>query len=118
MNQDKQLMMLIFGCILNLDDEDIDKLKTGKYRLVCEEIDKERNNINIFSNEIENICIELLKCKSRDELLEMIDEHKLTKEKLTIICKYYEIYVGKNYTKDKIIDRIVDRVIGIREGFM
>ena len=51
---------------------------------------------------------------SRDDVYKILNKGSLKKEDIVNIANYYDIKVLKSYTKGRIIDSIVESVVGIK----
>lgn len=61
-----------------------------------------------------DVCGELDKVYSRDDAYKILSKGSLKREDIVNIANYYEIKVLKSYTKVRIIDSIVESVVGIK----
>ena len=61
-----------------------------------------------------DVCIELGKGCSKNEIYKILNKGSLKSEDIVNIANYYEIKVLKSYTKVRVIDSIVESVVGIR----
>lgn len=117
MNEAKMIVDLVFKYLSDLSEEDITKLLTGEYELVCKPTvisDTITEEEILEEYEIQNICNFIENILSKEQAIQFMEESKFTRDKLIKISKYFEIYIPKNYNKGKIMDKIADSVVGRR----
>lgn len=61
-----------------------------------------------------SLCDELDKVFSRDDVYKILNKGSLKKNDIVNIANHYDIKVLKSYTKGRIIDSIVESVVGIK----
>ncbi|MGL5329586.1 MAG: hypothetical protein ACRDD7_09975 [Peptostreptococcaceae bacterium] len=123
MEDSKKLFEIIYKFVSKSSDEDLKKLLDGEHRLSIEKKNKQnskkliknkklKSTNNIDNKDIEALYEDIKKCKSREVAKSLLVESKFTNSKLIEFGKYIEVNIPKSYNKEKIIERIVEIVIG------
>ena len=112
MEESKKLIEIIYKFISKAKNEDLNKLISGEYKLAFTNVDVKKKEILKDNGEIETLYNEIKKSSSREEAKDILVKSKFTKAKLLQLSEFLEVKIPKSYNKDKIIERIVDIVIG------
>ena len=112
MEDSKRLIEIIYKFISKAKNEDLNKLISGEYKLAFTNVEVKKKEILKDNGEIETLYKEIKKSNSREEAKDILVKSKFTKAKLLQLSEFLEVKIPKSYNKDKIIERIVDIVIG------
>ncbi|SCH47763.1 MULTISPECIES: hypothetical protein [unclassified Romboutsia] len=112
MEDSKKLIEIIYKFISKAKNDDLNKLISGEYKLAFTNVEVKKKEILKDNGEIEAIYKKIKKSNSREEAKDILVKSKLTKVKLLQLSEFLEVKIPKSYNKDKIIERIVDIVIG------
>ena len=113
MEKAKQIVDIVFRCISKLSDEEIGYLINKEAKLVYVDIKKVNDVKKSCENDILDICKVLDNVNSREKAYNLLGNN-IKKDMLFSIAKYFDVHVLKSYTKLKIIDSIVEGVVGNR----
>ena len=108
MEKSRKIIDIVFKTISKLRDEEIESIinKEGKLVYIKKEKDIKNN---------EQICYELDKISSREEAYKILKRKTIKKDDVINIANHYNIKILKSHTKAKIIDNIVEGVVGFKE---
>lgn len=124
MKNSRKLFEYLYEFVNTLGDNDLKKVCSGEYRIT---LDKEtsknpkhtkkiksvqKKSISIDVNKIEDLHKKILCCKSRAEAKKVFDESKFKKDELLSMGEYLKIKIPKSYNKPKIIDILVETLVG------
>ena len=112
MEDSKKLIEIIYKFISKAKNDDLNKLISGEYKLAFTNVEVKKKEILKDNGEIEAIYKKIKKSNSREEAKDILVKSKLTKVKLLQLSEFLEVKIPKSYNKDKIIERIVDIVVG------
>ena len=112
MEDSKKLIEIIYKFISKAKNDDLNKLISGEYKLAFTNVEVKKKEILKDNGEIETLYKEIKKSNSREEAKDILVKSKFTKAKLLQLSEFLEVKIPKSYNKDKIIERIVDIVIG------
>lgn len=112
MEDSKKLIEVIYKFISKSKNDDLDKLISGEYKLGFTKVEVKKKEVLKDNGEIEALYKEIKKSNSREEAKDILIKSKFTKVKLIQLSEFLDVKIPKSYTKDKIIERIVDIVVG------
>lgn len=117
MEKSRKIIDIVFKTISKLRDEEIESIinKEGKLVYIKKEKDIKNNEQKSEDKNILNICYELDKISSREEAYKILKRKTIKKDDVINIANYYNIKILKSHTKAKIIDNIVEGVVGFKE---
>ena len=104
MEKSRKIIDIVFKTISKLRDEEIESIINKEGKLVY--IKKEKD---IKNNE------QLDKISSREEAYKILKRKTIKKDDVINIANHYNIKILKSHTKAKIIDNIVEGVVGFKE---
>ena len=112
MEDSKKLIEIIYKFISKAKNDDLNKLISGEYKLGFTKVEVKKKEVLKDNGEIEALYKEIKKSNSREEAKDILIKSKFTKVKLIQLSEFLDVKIPKSYTKDKIIERIVDIVVG------
>ena len=117
MEKSRKIIDIVFKTISKLRDEEIESIinKEGKLVYIKKEKDIKNNEQKNEDKNILNICYELDKISSREEAYKILKRKTIKKDDVINIANHYNIKILKSNTKAKIIDNIVEGVVGFKE---
>ena len=117
MEKSRKIIDIVFKTISKLRDEEIESIinKEGKLIYIKKEKDIKNNEQKNEDKNILNICYELDKISSREEAYKILKRKTIKKDDVINIANHYNIKILKSHTKAKIIDNIVEGVVGFKE---
>ena len=117
MEKSRKIIDIVFKTISKLRDEEIESIinKEGKLVYIKKEKDIKNNEQKNEDKNILNICYELDKISSREEAYKILKRKTIKKDDVINIANNYNIKILKSHTKAKIIDNIVEGVVGFKE---
>lgn len=108
-------LKVLIGIIDQLNDEQYKGLINGTGKLVYQDIEKNQDTKK-DPKKIEvrtiNYANKLTQFDSREKAFDFIKKMKCKKNELIDIANYHNIHILKSYTKEKIIKRIVEALVG------
>lgn len=124
-NEISSLFIVIARTLEDLSEKQYDKILSGKGKLVYQEEDIQKNEIInmripkrrvIEDSEILSISTQLCNLNTREEAYDLLKSNKMNigKSDLVKLSSLLKVYVSKNDTRDKIIDKIVESVVGAK----
>lgn len=114
MEKSIKIIDIVFKTISKLIDDEIEGIINREGKLVYVKDEKVTKKDNGKSKNVLDVCGELDKVYSRDDAYKILSKGSLKREDIVNIANYYEIKVLKSYTKVRIIDSIVESVVGIK----
>ena len=114
MEKSRKILDVVFRCISKLSDDEIESLINKESKLVCISTKKKGVVAKRVDNELESICESIDKARFREEAYEILKKPTIKKDTLINIAKHLEVHVLKSYTKIKLIERIVETVVGTK----
>ena len=116
MEKSRKIIDIVFKTIAKLSDKEIESIinKEGKLVYVNDENTVKKDNRKAKNKDVSGVCDELDKACSREDAYKILNKGSLKKADILNIANYYEIKVLKSYTKVRIIDSIVENVVGIK----
>ena len=114
MEKSIKIIDIVFKTISKLSDDEIEGIINREGKLVYVKDEKVIKNENGKRKNVLDVCGELDKVYSRDDAYKILSKGSLKREDIVNIANYYEIKVLKSYTKVRIIDSIVESVVGIK----
>lgn len=129
MEESKKLFEIISKFISSSSENDLKKLIEGDYKLsfsnLKEDKDKPKksskknnktkkvvNKVEVDTKEIEDIYESIKVCSNRESAKNILLESKFTNAKLIELGKFIEVNIPKSYNKEKIIEKIIEVIIG------
>ena len=114
MEKSRKIIDIVFKTISKLSDDEIEGIINREGKLVYVKDEKVIKKENGNGKNALGVCGELDKVCSREDAYKILNKGSLKKEDIINIANHYEIKVLKNYTKVRIIDSIVESVVGIK----
>ena len=114
MEKSIKIIDIVFKTISKLSDDEIEGIINREGKLVYVKDEKVIKTENRKGKNVLDVCGELDKVYSRDDAYKILSKGSLKREDIVNIANYYEIKVLKSYTKVRIIDSIVESVVGIK----
>lgn len=114
MQKSRKIIDIVFKTISKLSDEEIESIINKEGKLVYIKEEKTQKKENNKGKNILDICYELDKICSREDAYKILTKSSIKKDDIINIATHYEIKVLKSYTKAKLIDSIVETVVGIK----
>lgn len=115
MEKSRKIIDIVFKTISKLSDKEIESIINKEGKLVYVNEVKKTMVMENNDKDVSDVCCELDKIYSRQEAYKLLRKNTLKKDDIISIANHYEIRVLKSYTKSKIIDNIVESVVGIKE---
>lgn len=115
MEKSRKIIDIVFKTISKLSDEEIESIINKEGKLVYLNEVKKTTTTKKSDKDVLDVCCELDKICSRQDAYKLLKKNTLKKDDIISIANHYEIRVLKSYTKSKIIDNIVESVVGIKE---
>lgn len=113
MEKAREILDVVFRCISKLSDEEIQRIINKEAKLVCVDINRDSKKEVVKGDNVLEICNSIDRLNSREDAYKFLSNN-IKKDKLFSIAKHFNVHVLKSYTKSKIIDSIVEGVVGIR----
>ena len=114
MEKSRKIIDIVFKTISKLSDDEIEGIINKEGKLVYVKDEKIHKKENGNGKNVLGICGELDKVCSRKDAYKILNKCSLKKEDIINIANHYEINVLKSYTKARVIDSIVESVVGIK----
>ncbi len=114
MEKSRKILDVVFKCISKLSDDEIESLINKESKLVCISTKKKEVVAQRVDSKLESICESIDKARFREEAYEILKKPNIKKDTLINIAKHLEVHVLKSYTKTKLIERIVETVVGTK----
>ena len=114
MEKSRKIIDIVFKTISKLSDDEIEGIINKEGKLVYVKYEKIHKKENGKCKNVLGICGELDKVCSRKDAYKILNKGSLKKEDIVNIANHYDIKVLKSYTKVRIIDSIVENVVGIK----
>lgn len=83
-------------------------------KLVCVSTKKKDVVVKSVDSNIKTICESIEKVRFRDEAYKVLKKPNIKKDTLINIAKCLDVHILKSYTKTKIIEYIVETVVGTK----
>lgn len=115
MEKSRKIIDIVFKTISKLSDEEIESIINKEGKLVYVNEVKKTTVMKNNDKDVSDVCCKLDKIYSRQEAYKLLKKNTLKKDDIISIANHYEIRVLKSYTKSKIIDNIVESIVGIKE---
>ena len=117
MEKSRKIIDIVFKTISKLSDEEIDSIinKEGKLVYIKQEKNIKNNQKKSEDKNVLDICCELDKIYSREDAYKILKRKTLKKDDVINIANHYKIKTLKSHTKAKIIDNVVEGIVGIKE---
>ena len=114
MEKSIKIIDIVFKTISKLSDDEIEGIINREGKLVYVKDEKVIKKENGNGKNVLSLCDELDKVFSRDDVYKILNKGSLKKNDIVNIANHYDIKVLKSYTKARIIDSIVESVVGIK----
>ena len=114
MEKSRKIIDIVFKTISKLSDDEIEGIINKEGKLVYVKDEKVIKKENGKGKNVLGVCGELDKVCSREDAYKILRKGSLKKEEIVNIANHYEINVLKSYTKARVIDSIVESVVGIK----
>lgn len=95
-----------------LNEQQYHSLIQGKGKLIYKDNKCKTQKGEIDKEDVKKLAEKILEFTTREEASKFLNQHK--KAKLTALANYLQIYVQKSDTKARIIEKIIESVIGAK----
>ncbi len=114
MDKARKIVDVVFRCIDKLSDDEIESLINSESKLICVSTEKKEAIVKSVDSNIKRICESIENVRFRDEAYKILKKPNIKKDNLINIAKCLDVHILKSYNKTKIIECIVENVVGIK----
>lgn len=107
------LLKILEESVEKLSEQDLAGLIKGEVILVPKKVESKKE-FEIGELKYQNIILQLADAKDRKQAESILLDSNILKKDLIVISDLLEVYVSKNDTKEKMIEKIIEATVGAK----